>query len=135
MSLPKGDYVWQAEGGDDWSTEGGRFFDGLAHLDRELAVEGAFSGSVEKLIRGPLADALTHVGQLAMRGSADPPESYARGGNPRRTRRPRAGTTTPRVRRRRQRQAALSVAAPPLEEQPVVILILISPGSRVPGRG
>ena len=82
VSLAKGDYAWKAEGGEDWDAEVGRFFDGLAQLDRVLAIEGSFAGSVEKLIQGPLADALTHVGQLAMlRGMAgDPvrPESYAR---------------------------------------------------------
>jgi hypothetical protein len=59
-----------------------RFFDGLAMLDRELAADGPFVGSIEKLIQGPLADALTHVGQLAMlrgmAGAAVRPESYAR---------------------------------------------------------
>ena len=59
-----------------------RFFDGLAALDRELAADGPFTGSIEKLIQGPLADALTHVGQLAMlrgmTGAPIHPESYAR---------------------------------------------------------
>ena len=59
-----------------------RFFDGLAAIDRELAVEGAFAGSLEQLIQGPIADALTHVGQIAMlrgiAGSPVRPESYAR---------------------------------------------------------
>jgi hypothetical protein len=59
-----------------------RFFAGLAALDRELSADGAFTGSIEKLIQGPLADALTHVGQLAMlrgmSGAPIRPESYAR---------------------------------------------------------
>ena len=59
-----------------------RFFDGLAALDRALAAEGPFKGSVDKVIQGPLADALTHVGQLAllrgMAGAPVKPESYAR---------------------------------------------------------
>jgi hypothetical protein len=58
-----------------------RFFDGLAALDRAVAA-GLPDGAGEKLIQGPLADALTHVGQLAMlRGMAGAPvrpESYAR---------------------------------------------------------
>ena len=82
VTLARGDYVWKAEGSEDWSAEAARFFDGLARLDRELAADGPFPGSVEKLIQGPLADALTHVGQLAMlRGMAGAPvrpESYAR---------------------------------------------------------
>jgi hypothetical protein len=82
VSLARGEYVWQAEGSHDWDVEVHRFFDRLAALDRELAAEGPFTGSAEKLIQGPLADALTHVGQLAllrgMLGAPVRPESYAR---------------------------------------------------------
>jgi len=81
ISLARGDNMWKAEGRGDWNVEVARFFDNLASLDRELASD-AFAGSLEKLIQGPLADALTHVGQLAMlRGMAGVPvrpESYAR---------------------------------------------------------
>lgn len=82
ISLAQGGSAWKAEGSGDWDVEVRRFFDGLAQLDRELADDGPFAGSTEKLIQGPLADALTHVGQLAMlRGMAGAPvrpESYAR---------------------------------------------------------
>ena len=82
VSLAQGGHAWKAEGGDDWAVEVRRFFDGLAALDRELASDSPLAGSIEKLIQGPLADALTHVGQLAMlRGMAGTPvrpESYAR---------------------------------------------------------
>jgi hypothetical protein len=82
VSIAKGGYTWKADGGDDWETEVSRFFDALAALDRELAAGSGFSGSIEQLIQGPLADALTHVGQLAMlRGMAGcsvRPESYAK---------------------------------------------------------
>jgi hypothetical protein len=80
-SIAKGGYDWKPGGGDDWSAEVDRFFAGLAALDAAIAAED-FNGSVEKLIQGPLADALTHVGQLAMlRGMAGVPvrpESYAK---------------------------------------------------------
>jgi hypothetical protein len=82
VSLAQGQNVWNAGGGSDWNQEVQRFFSGLAALDRELAADGPFDGSIEKLIQGPLADALTHVGQLAMlRGMAGcpvRPENYAR---------------------------------------------------------
>jgi hypothetical protein len=82
ITLARGDYAWKAEGSDAWDAEVRRFFDGLAVLDRQLAADGPFSGSIEKLIQGPLADALTHVGQLAMlrgmSGASVRPESYAR---------------------------------------------------------
>ena len=80
-SIAKGGYEWKAGGGEDWATEVDRFFNGLAALDAALAADD-FNGSIEKLIQGPLADALTHVGQLAMlRGMAGipvRPESYAK---------------------------------------------------------
>lgn len=82
VSLARGEYAWKAEGSDDWNVEVRRFFEGLAALDGELASDGPFRGSADKLIQGPLCDALTHVGQLAMlRGMAGAPvrpESYAR---------------------------------------------------------
>jgi len=82
LTLARGDSVWKAEGGDDWNVEVQRFFDGLAALDRELVADEPFTGSIEKLSQGPLADALTHVGQIAMlrgmMGAPIRPESYAR---------------------------------------------------------
>lgn len=82
VSMAGGGKEWKPAGGDDWKTEMHRFFNGLAALDAALAADGEFKGSIEKLIQGPLADALTHVGQLAMlRGMAGAPvrpESYAR---------------------------------------------------------
>lgn len=84
--LARGEYSWSAGGGDNWETEVARFFDGLFALDHALASDDSLNGPIEKpvetLIQGPLADALTHVGQLAMlRGMAGAPiqpESYAR---------------------------------------------------------
>jgi hypothetical protein len=82
VSMAGGGKEWKAEGGDDWTTEVDRFFSGLAALDAAIATDGPFAGSIDKLIQGPLADALTHVGQLSMlRGMAGAPvkpESYAR---------------------------------------------------------
>src|SRR5687768_11794495 len=82
VTLAHGEYIWKAEGGEDWDAEVARFFDKLAALDRELEAGELPRDAVEKLIQGPLADALTHVGQLAMlrgiSGSPVRPESYAR---------------------------------------------------------
>ncbi|HEY7497740.1 MAG TPA: hypothetical protein VH740_04480 [Vicinamibacterales bacterium] len=82
VTLARGEYVWKAEGGNDWNTEVKRFFDRLAELDRLLASNPQSADSVAKMIQGPLADALTHVGQLAMLrgivGAPIRPESYAR---------------------------------------------------------
>ena len=82
VSMAGGGKEWKAEGSDNWTTEVDRFFGGLAALDAAIAADGPFAGSLDKMIQGPLADALTHVGQLAMlRGMAGAPvrpESYAR---------------------------------------------------------
>ncbi|RPI54794.1 MAG: hypothetical protein EHM55_09785 [Acidobacteria bacterium] len=82
LTLAQGNSAWKAGGSDDWQVEVQRFFDGLAALDADLASGGTFKGSAEGLIHGPLADALTHVGQLAMLrgmlGAPVRPESYAR---------------------------------------------------------
>lgn len=81
VSIAKGGYEWKPDGSDDWDREQRRFFDGLAALDAALAEE-PLTGALDKLVQGPLADALTHVGQLAMlRGMAGAPvrpESYAK---------------------------------------------------------
>ena len=82
VTLAREDYQWTAAGSSHWDVEVRRFFDGLAALDRELETRELSAAAMEKLIQGPLADALTHVGQLAMlRGMAGAPirpESYAR---------------------------------------------------------
>jgi len=82
VRMAEGEYLWRAEGTSNWDTEIRRFFDGLAALDRILDSGAPFGHPPELLIQGPLADALTHVGQLAMlRGAAGAPvrpESYAR---------------------------------------------------------
>jgi len=43
-----------------------RFYAGLNSLDRILASDAPLGFSEEKLFQGPIADALTHVGQIAM---------------------------------------------------------------------
>jgi hypothetical protein len=82
VSLCDGRSTWKPVGGDDWGTEVQRFFDGMRALDARLAAAPPSEDDSRRLIAGPLADALTHVGQLAMlRGMAGAPvrpESYAR---------------------------------------------------------
>ena len=84
VRLADGEYKWIAGGSDDWDHELQRFFDELATLDGRLALGASDARSLELLIQGPLADALTHVGQLAMLrglfGVPVRPESYARAG-------------------------------------------------------
>jgi hypothetical protein len=57
-----------------------RFHGMLADLDEHLARGDGFDVTPEQLLQGPLSDAMTHVGQLAMlrrlSGSPVPPENF-----------------------------------------------------------
>jgi hypothetical protein len=59
-----------------------RFFAALAAFDAYLASGEPLGASVEKLFQGPIADALTHVGQIAilrrMAGAPVHAENYFR---------------------------------------------------------
>ena len=49
-----------------WEQECERFFAALKKFDDYLASDKPLAVSAEKLFQGPIADALTHVGQIAM---------------------------------------------------------------------
>lgn len=49
-----------------WEQECERFFAALKKFDDYLASDKPLEVSSEKLFQGPIADALTHVGQIAM---------------------------------------------------------------------
>ena len=49
-----------------WDQEVARFFRALETLDQRLAAVGPLGFSSEKIFQGPIADALTHIGQIAM---------------------------------------------------------------------
>ena len=49
-----------------WDEERARFFTALKKFDDYLASGKPLAVSEEKLFQGPIADALTHVGQIAM---------------------------------------------------------------------
>jgi hypothetical protein len=49
-----------------WSEEVSRFFSAVKALDSYLASDSPLACPVEKLIQGPIGDALTHVGQIVM---------------------------------------------------------------------
>jgi hypothetical protein len=63
--LSEGRHVWQDSAPAAWEEDLARFFAGLKRLDDALArADGA--APLERLFQGPIADALTHVGQIAM---------------------------------------------------------------------
>src|SRR5262249_36714975 len=65
ISIAEGQQRWNNAPVGDWDTDVDRFFAGLARFDAVVAA-GVRSGTAEQLFQGPVADALTHVGQLAM---------------------------------------------------------------------
>jgi hypothetical protein len=65
LRLAKGKDVWNPAAPQSWEAEVRRFFDGLRSLDSFLAGDTPLGYPAEKVFQGPIADALTHVGQLA----------------------------------------------------------------------
>lgn len=49
-----------------WDEEVNRFFSAVKELDSFLASDRVLVAPIEKLTQGPVADALTHVGQIVM---------------------------------------------------------------------
>jgi hypothetical protein len=66
LSLAQGAQRWHNSTPLPWPDEANRFFEALARFDAHLASDAPLGAPVERLLQGPLADALTHVGQLAM---------------------------------------------------------------------
>jgi hypothetical protein len=66
LSAAIGEERWQAAQPRAWAEEQRRFFESLQTLDAFLASDAPLRAPAERLFQGPLADALTHVGQLAM---------------------------------------------------------------------
>src|ERR1700674_2620494 len=66
LRLAKGEQVWKDSVALEWDREVARFHSALQRFDDYLASDKPLLESVAKLFQGPVADALTHVGQLAM---------------------------------------------------------------------
>jgi hypothetical protein len=66
LSLARGQQVWEESPPLAWPDEVSRFYDGLQQLDAQLAGQDPQGASVEQMLQGPIADALTHVGQLTL---------------------------------------------------------------------
>jgi hypothetical protein len=66
LSIAKGQQTWQDSPPLEWEAEVERFFAGLARFDAFLASDAPLAAPPAQLFQGPVADALTHVGQIAM---------------------------------------------------------------------
>ena len=66
VALADGRHFWHDSKPLPWEQEVARFHRALEACDTRLASAQPLACSAEKLFQGPLADALTHVGQIAM---------------------------------------------------------------------
>jgi hypothetical protein len=66
LSMVNGQMRWRDSAPLSWEAEVARCFAAIEALDVRLAEVGAGAASEERLFQGPIADALTHTGQLAM---------------------------------------------------------------------
>lgn len=66
LSIVSGQQKWQDSRPLPWDKELERFFAAVKKLEDFLASSTPIETTPEKIFQGPIADALTHVGQIAM---------------------------------------------------------------------
>lgn len=66
LSMATGEKKWKESEPGDWEAEVRRFFDSLEKFDAFLASGAPLECTCEKLFQGPIADAISHTGQIAM---------------------------------------------------------------------
>ena len=66
LSMASGKETWRDSKSQSWTEAVDRFFASLSAFDNYLASESPLHAAEEQLFQGPIADSLTHVGQLAM---------------------------------------------------------------------
>ena len=80
--IARGDNRWEPTPPTTWDADCERFFSSIAALDAYLASDSPLVAPAEQIFQAPIADALTHTGQLnLLRRLADAPvrgENYAR---------------------------------------------------------
>jgi hypothetical protein len=65
LTAMRGEMKWVQTPPQAWEADVDRFFASLQALDDYLATDAPLGCPAEKLFQGPIADAFTHVGQLA----------------------------------------------------------------------
>jgi len=80
--MAHGEYKWAPVAAGDWDAASDRFLSALRAFDEAVQASAFDPYSAGTIFQGPIADALTHVGQISllrgMHGSPVRPESYAR---------------------------------------------------------
>lgn len=64
--LADGEHRWAESTELEWATQVDRFYAGLSEVDTRIASDEPLGRDPHRLLQGPLADALTHIGQLAL---------------------------------------------------------------------
>jgi hypothetical protein len=82
LSMARGEGRWNTAAAQPWDAACARFFAALRTFDDFLASDVPLGYEAARLFQGPIADALTHTGQLAMlrrlHGAPMKGESYNR---------------------------------------------------------
>jgi hypothetical protein len=80
--MARGEHRWVTAPPGVWDDDVTRFFAGIRALDDYIESGASLHGAEEKLFQGPIADALTHVGQITLLrrafGSPIRGENYAK---------------------------------------------------------
>jgi len=66
LSIANGNQTWHNSEPLAWDQEVARFYAALERFDQRLASGEPIHATGEKLFQGPIADAINHVGQLAL---------------------------------------------------------------------
>jgi len=66
LIMAKEKHVWHESAPQAWDQDVERFFAVLREFDNFLASGAPLQAPLDKLFQGPVADVLTHVGQIAM---------------------------------------------------------------------
>ena len=66
LSIAMGKQAWHDSKPLLWDKEIERFFAALKKFDNYLASDGPVGAPLEEIFQGPIADALTHVGQISL---------------------------------------------------------------------
>lgn len=66
LSIAQGKQAWKDSTPLAWNAEIERFFAAIQKFDDYVASSEPLHGSAEGLFQGPVADALNHIGQIAM---------------------------------------------------------------------
>jgi hypothetical protein len=66
LAIAQGNQAWHDSQPLPWNAEVERFFTAVQKFDNYLASSDTLHASAEGLFQGPVADVLTHIGQIAM---------------------------------------------------------------------